>query len=78
MAAFWSDAWLHIGPLQPGIFLVQRTSYVFWAPERNCIHKLPMCLALGGQMGISREVGHRIVRTALVSRDWGTFTFNSS
>lgn len=78
MAAFWSDAPLHIGLLQPGVFLVQKTCYVFWALERNCFHWLSMCLALGEQMGISREVGHRIVRKALVFGDWGTFAFNSS
>lgn len=62
MAAFWSDVRLHIGLLQPGVFLVQRTSYVFWVLERNCFHWLSMCLALGEQMGISREVGHGIVK----------------
>lgn len=30
-ASFWPDAWFYIGLLQPGVFVVERTSYTFWA-----------------------------------------------
>lgn len=60
MAAFWPDAWLYVDLLQPGVFVVQRTSYTCWTLREKPL--AAQVLSFGRTMGISRELGQGIFK----------------